>query len=115
KELRERTLAVYRTASEFAATRGILIADTKLEWGLVDKELILVDEVLTPDSSRFWPIAAYEPGRSQASFDKQFVRDWLESTSWDKQSPPPPLPPDVVDKTRARYIEACERITGVPF
>lgn len=112
EELRQRTLEVYRAASERALARGILIADTKLEWGFVGDELILIDEVLTPDSSRFWPSDQYQAGRSQASFDKQFVRDWLESTTWDKNSPPPVLPVEIVAKTRARYLEAYERITG---
>jgi len=112
-ELRDRTLDLYRKASVFAANRGIIIADTKLEWGrLPSGELILIDEVLTPDSSRFWPVDTYCPGTSPPSFDKQFVRDWLESTGWDKKSPPPPLPPDVVEKTAAKYWEALERLTG---
>ena len=97
------------------ASRGIIIADTKFEWGRVDDELILIDEVLTPDSSRFWPADDYQPGRPQPSFDKQFVRDWLETTGWDKNSPPPELPADVVAKTRAKYIEAYERLTGAAF
>jgi phosphoribosylaminoimidazole-succinocarboxamide synthase len=112
-DLRDRTLELYRKASAFAAGRGIIIADTKLEWGrLPSGELILIDEVLTPDSSRFWPVDTYRPGTSPLSFDKQFVRDWLESTGWDKKSPPPPLPPDVVEKTAAKYWEALERLTG---
>jgi phosphoribosylaminoimidazole-succinocarboxamide synthase len=115
EELRRRSLDVYRRGAEYARSRGIIIADTKFEWGRVDDELILIDEVLTPDSSRFWPADQYEPGRSQASFDKQFVRDWLETTSWDKNSPPPELPAEIVAKTRAKYIEAYERLTGKPF
>lgn len=112
-ELRERTLDIYSRARAYAAERGILIADTKFEFGrLPSGTLILIDEVLTPDSSRFWPADQYEPGRSQHAFDKQFVRDWLESVAYDKESPPPPMPPDVVDKTRGRYIEAYERLTG---
>ena len=114
-ELRRRSLDIYRRGAEYAATRGIIIADTKFEWGLVDDELILIDEVLTPDSSRFWPADKYQPGRGQASFDKQFVRDWLETTTWDKNSPPPALPADVIANTRAKYIEAFERITGLAF
>jgi phosphoribosylaminoimidazole-succinocarboxamide synthase len=112
KELRERTLAVYRKGTELARKRGVLIADTKLEWGWWDNRILLIDEVLTPDSSRFWPANEWQPGRSQASFDKQFVREYLSSTTWDKNSPPPLLPQDIVEKTRARYIEAYERITG---
>jgi phosphoribosylaminoimidazole-succinocarboxamide synthase len=112
-ELRARSLDVYIRAAEFARNRGVIIADTKFEWGrLPSGELILIDEVLTPDSSRFWPGDSYEPGRSQASFDKQFVRDWLESTTWDKNSPPPELPSDVVERTRLKYLEAVEKITG---
>jgi phosphoribosylaminoimidazole-succinocarboxamide synthase len=115
EELRRRSLAVYRRGAEHARTRGIIIADTKFEWGRVAGELILIDEVLTPDSSRFWPADSYRPGGPQPSFDKQFVRDWLETTSWDKNSPPPALPADVVAKTRAKYIEAYERLTGAAF
>ena len=111
--LKERSLEIYRRAAEHAAGRGILIADTKFEWGrLPSGEIILIDEVLTPDSSRFWPADGYRVGTSPPSFDKQFVRDWLESTSWDKNSPPPPLPDEVVAATRDRYIEAYERLTG---
>jgi phosphoribosylaminoimidazole-succinocarboxamide synthase len=118
EELRRRTLDVYRRGSQYAREHGILIADTKLEWGLVAREehgrstAILIDEVLTPDSSRFWPADRYEPGRGQASFDKQYVRDWLEGTGWDKQSPPPALPDEVIERTRAKYIEAYEILTG---
>lgn len=115
QELRERTLAVYRRGAEHARERGIVIADTKLEWGRAGHEIILIDEVLTPDSSRFWPADVYRPGGPQPSFDKQFVRDWLETTSWDKNSSPPELPDDVVAKTRAKYIEAFERLTGAAF
>ncbi len=115
EELQRRSLAVYQRGAEYARTRGIIIADTKFEWGRVDNELILIDEVLTPDSSRFWPLDQYAPGRSQPSFDKQFVRDWLETTGWDKNSTPPQLPHDVVVKTRAKYIEAYERLTGEAF
>jgi phosphoribosylaminoimidazole-succinocarboxamide synthase len=112
-ELRERTLDLYRRAADFARTCGIIIADTKFEWGkLPDGSLILIDEVLTPDSSRFWPRDQYRPGGSPPSFDKQFVRDWLETTRWDKNSPPPALPPDVVARTRAKYLEAYEKLTG---
>ncbi len=114
--LREKTLALYRQAAEHARKCGIIIADTKLEWGrLPDGQIILIDEVFTPDSSRFWPADQYRPGTSPPSFDKQFVRDWLETTGWDKNSPPPPLPAEIVEKTRAKYIEAYERLTGERF
>src|SRR6185503_13416499 len=98
--------------AQYASERGILLADTKFEWGRFDGELILIDEVLTPDSSRFWPLDQYQPGRGQPSFDKQFVRDWLETTGWDKNSPAPELPAQVVERTRAKYVEAYEQITG---
>ncbi len=112
-ELRDRTLRVYRRAADYALARGVIIADTKLEWGrLPGGELILIDEVLTPDSSRFWPAAEYAPGRSPPSFDKQFLRDYLETTGWDKASPPPALPADVVAATAGRYAEALRRLTG---
>lgn len=112
RTLQARTLDVYQRAADYAERRGILLADTKLEWGrLPSGEIILIDEVLTPDSSRYWPQGSYRPGVSPPSFDKQFVRDWLESTAWDKASPPPPLPPDVVAKTLAKYQEALERLT----
>jgi len=102
--------------SATAARAGILLADTKLEFGLrPDGELLLIDEVLTPDSSRFWDAASYEPGRPQASYDKQYVRDWLETQSWPKTAPGPALPDDVVAGTRARYVEAFERITAGTF
>jgi phosphoribosylaminoimidazole-succinocarboxamide synthase len=115
-ELRGKSLDVYRRAATYARDRGVIIADTKFEWGrLPSGELILIDEVLTPDSSRFWPADGYQPGRGQPSFDKQFVRDWLESTTWDKNSPPPELPADVVQRTRAKYLEAVERLTGSPL
>lgn len=113
--LRDRSLEIYRRGSEHARTKGILIADTKFEFGIVDGEVILIDEVMTPDSSRFWPMDAYQPGRGQPSFDKQFVRDWLESTTWDKNSPPPALPSEVVTHTRSKYIEAYERLSGLSF
>jgi phosphoribosylaminoimidazole-succinocarboxamide synthase len=112
-ELRRKSLDIYRRAADYARGKGVIIADTKFEWGkLPSGELILIDEALTPDSSRFWPGDSYQPGKSQPSFDKQFVRDWLESTTWDKNSPPPELPTDVVEKTRAKYLEAVERLTG---
>lgn len=115
KQLRERSLAIFRRGADYARERGILVADTKFEWGLADGQLILIDEVLTPDSSRFWPADRYQPGRTQPSFDKQFARDWLESTGWDKNSPPPRLPNEIVTKTRQKYVEAYERLTGKPF
>ena len=111
-ELRDRSLEIYRRGAAHAAGQGIIIADTKFEWGECAGELILIDEVLTPDSSRFWPADLYAPGRSQPSFDKQFVRDWLETTDWDKNSPPPALPDNVVARTREKYLEAFERLTG---
>ena len=111
-ELESRTLDVYRRAAEFAESRGIILADTKFEWGkLPSGEIILIDEVLTPDSSRYWPKDTYRPGASPTSFDKQFVRDWLETTPWDKSSPPPSLPDDVVARTAAKYQEALDRLT----
>lgn len=112
ERLRSITLEVYRRASEYAVAHGIIIADTKLEFGLVGEELIWIDEALTPDSSRFWPAASYEPGKAQPSFDKQYVRDYLERIGWAKQPPAPALPPDVVSATRAKYREAYERLTG---
>lgn len=111
-ELRERSLAVYRRGAELAAQHGIIIADTKFEWGWCDGKLILVDEVLTPDSSRFWPADDYAIGRPQKSFDKQFVREYLMSTDWDRNSPAPSLPDDIVAKTREKYLEVYERISG---
>jgi phosphoribosylaminoimidazole-succinocarboxamide synthase len=115
-DLRHRTLAVYARAAEHTRSRGILLADTKFEWGrLPDGSIILIDEVLTPDSSRFWPVAEYKVGSNPPSFDKQFVRDWLETTGWDKNSPPPPLPPEVVQQTRKRYLEAYDYLTGRPL
>jgi phosphoribosylaminoimidazole-succinocarboxamide synthase len=113
--LQDRTLAVYKKAAEYARRRGIIIADTKFEWGEVNGEILLVDEVLTPDSSRFWPADAYEPGHDQPSFDKQFLRNWLDTLSWNKTPPGPQLPPDIVAKTREKYVEAYERLTGKKF
>jgi phosphoribosylaminoimidazole-succinocarboxamide synthase len=115
EELRRRSVAIFQRGAEYARGRGIIIADTKFEWGRVGDQLILIDEVLTPDSSRFWPADQYQPGRGQPSFDKQFVRDWLETTDWDKNSPPPALPADVVEKTRQKYAEAYQRLTGLPI
>jgi len=116
REVEQVALALYTTAAEHALARGIIVADTKFELGL-DREgrLVLGDEALTPDSSRFWPADAYEPGRAQDSFDKQFVRDFCETTGWDKTYPGPELPDDVVAATRAKYVEAFERLTGIPF
>ena len=114
-ELRDRSVDVYRRAAEHARSRGVIIADTKFEWGRFDGQWILIDEVLTPDSSRFWPADEYHPGRAQKSYDKQFVREWLETTGWDKNSPPPMLPDEVVQRTREKYIEAFERLTGEAF
>jgi phosphoribosylaminoimidazole-succinocarboxamide synthase len=121
ERVRDIALRLYRFGAEQAEQAGILLADTKFELGTVarpevgDDELILIDEVMTPDSSRFWDAAAYEPGRAQPSYDKQFVRDWLETQPWDKTPPGPELPADVVEGTRARYVEAFERITGGSF
>ncbi len=111
------SLDVYRAAARYAETRGLILADTKFEWGWDRQtgELLLVDEVLTPDSSRYWPLERYKPGDPQPSFDKQFVRDWLDATGWDKASPPPALPDDVVARTREKYIEAYETLTSQPF
>ena len=108
----ETSLAIYREASEYAAGRGIIIADTKFEFGIVDGQLTLIDEVLTPDSSRFWPADSYEPGHSQPSFDKQYLRDWLETQVWDKTPPAPALTPTVRDTTAEKYQEAFRLITG---
>ncbi len=112
EELKRLTLDVYARAAEYARERGIIIADTKFEFGRVDGELVLADEVLTPDSSRFWPADLYEPGRPQPSFDKQYVRDYLESIRWNKQPPAPALPPEVVQKTSEKYLEAYSRLSG---
>lgn len=118
-QLRQATLAVYDRAREIARDRGIILADTKFEFGFEDDTLVIADEVLTPDSSRFWPADQWQPGRPQASFDKQFVRDWLTSpaSGWDRtgEQPPPPLPEEIVAATRAKYIEAYERLTGTTW
>jgi phosphoribosylaminoimidazole-succinocarboxamide synthase len=112
-QLRDKTLALYTSASQYAATRGLLIADTKFEFGqLPDGRVILVDEVLTPDSSRFWPADDYEPGHDQPSYDKQFVRNYLEAQAWDKRPPAPELPPEVIMGTRERYLQAYRKLTG---
>ena len=112
RELRNRSLSIYHKASTYAESRGVIISDTKFEWGLCDGELTLIDEVLTPDSSRFWPVETYRPGTSQFSYDKQYVRDWLDASGWDREPPAPPLPEDVVRKTAERYLKACEALTG---
>jgi phosphoribosylaminoimidazole-succinocarboxamide synthase len=116
RRLRDASIAVYEHATEHARARGIILADTKFEFGFdAEGELTLGDEVCTPDSSRFWPAAEYEPGRAQPSFDKQFVRDWASSTGWDREPPAPAIPQEVVARTREKYVEAYERITGLPF
>lgn len=116
EKLRTKTLDIYQRAAEYAKSQGIIIADTKFEFGkLPDGSIILIDEVLTPDSSRFWPASKHRVGVSPPSFDKQFVRDWLEATTWDKNSPPPALAAYIVSKTRAKYVEAYERLTGKTF
>ena len=119
KELRDKTLMLYRRAAEYARTRGIIVADTKFEFGRTPQGVILIDEVLTPDSSRFWPADQYAPGRDQESFDKQIVRNYLQKIcdqgKWDKTDPAPHLPPDVIESTSRRYIEAYERLTGRRF
>jgi phosphoribosylaminoimidazole-succinocarboxamide synthase len=109
--LRELSLKLYTKASNYAESKGIIIADTKFEFGFYEGKIILIDEVLTPDSSRFWPKDEYEPGKPQKSFDKQFIRDWLSSLSWEENAPPT-IPPDIVEKTRAKYFEALYRLTG---
>ena len=113
--LRAGSIALYRKAADYARERGILIADTKFEWGRAGDRIILVDEILTPDSSRFWPADGYEPGHDQPSFDKQFVRNYLDTLDWDKTPPGPDLPEEIVARTRAKYVEAYERLTGQTF
>ncbi len=113
--VREASIALYDFAAKLALEKGLIFADTKFEFGVCDGDLILVDEMGTPDSSRFWDAEQYEPGRPQASFDKQFVRDYLETLDWDKTPPAPPLPPEIVEKTRAKYVEAYNRITGLEW
>jgi phosphoribosylaminoimidazole-succinocarboxamide synthase len=112
ERLRELTIGLYERGAEVAAERGIIVADTKFEFGFADGQLILIDEALTPDSSRFWPADGYQAGRSQPSFDKQFVRDWLDASGWDHEPPPPDLPDEVIERTAAKYQEAYERISG---
>jgi phosphoribosylaminoimidazole-succinocarboxamide synthase len=115
EELRARSVAIYRRAADYAAARGILLADTKFEFGIADGDLLLVDEVLTPDSSRYWPADAWAPGATMPSFDKQPVRDWLAASGWDKAPPAPGLPEEVVADTRRRYVDVYERLTGASF
>jgi len=112
EEIKELSLKIYEFGSKIAEDKGIIIADTKLEFGIWNERIILIDEVLTPDSSRFWPMEEYEPGRSQKSFDKQFLRDYLDSIGWSKTPPPPKLPFEIIEKTRERYLEAYKRLTG---
>lgn len=115
-QLRDLTMAIYRRGAQIAAEQGVIVADTKLEFGVAtDGTLVLGDEVLTPDSSRFWPADAWRPGRTQRAMDKQFVRDWAAGTGWDKKPPAPLVPPEIVDATRARYIDVYERITGTDW
>jgi phosphoribosylaminoimidazole-succinocarboxamide synthase len=115
EELRSRSLDIYKRANRYAAERGVILADTKFEFGHAGGELLLIDEVLTPDSSRYWPADEYRPGEDVPSFDKQYVREWLERQPWDKTPPPPDLPAEIVEGTRRRYVEAYERITGHSF
>jgi phosphoribosylaminoimidazole-succinocarboxamide synthase len=115
ERIRDVTLQVYGFGATLAESRGLILADTKLEFGIVDRELLVIDEMLTPDSSRYWPADEYEPGRPQPSFDKQYVRDYCESLGWDKTAPGPELPDEIVDGTRRRYVEAFERLTGLSF
>lgn len=112
EKVRDLSLAIYKKGAELALEKGIIIADTKFEFGIYDNEIILIDEVLTPDSSRFWPLEQYQPGGAQKSFDKQYLRDYLLSIKWDKSPPPPKLPDDVIVNTRAKYLEAMRLITG---
>jgi phosphoribosylaminoimidazole-succinocarboxamide synthase len=115
QRIAEVSIALYEAAAAYALERGIIIADTKMEFGLLDGELILIDELLTPDSSRYWPLSEYQPGGSPPSFDKQYLRDWLESCGWDKSPPAPELPPEIVEGVASRYREAYERLTGAPL
>jgi phosphoribosylaminoimidazole-succinocarboxamide synthase len=111
EKVRDISIRLYKTAADYAIGKGVIIADTKFEFGISSGELILIDEVLTPDSSRFWPVEDYRPGSSQPSFDKQFVRDYLEAISWNKEPPGPEIPPDIAEKTHQRYLEALRRLT----
>jgi phosphoribosylaminoimidazole-succinocarboxamide synthase len=115
EELRRRSIAIYLAAAHHAAERGVILADTKFEFGIANGDLILIDEVLTPDSSRYWPADRWTPGNDVPSFDKQYVRDWLDQSGWNQESPAPHLPSAVIEGTRARYVEAYERITGASF
>ncbi len=115
RRLRDASLELYRFGAEQAESRGVILADTKFEFGLIGDRLVLIDEVFTPDSSRYWDAARYQPGTSPASYDKQFVRDWLDRSGWDRNSPPPALPPDIVEQTRERYLTAYELLTGRPL
>jgi len=112
EKLKEASIMLYKRAAEYAKTRGIILADTKFEFGVVDGELVIADEIFTPDSSRFWEMSEYEPGRAQKSFDKQYLREWLETLDWDKTYPAPKLPENIIEQTAAKYTEAYERITG---
>jgi len=112
EKLRDISLKLYKKASDYAEKRGIIIADTKFEFGIINGKILLIDEVLTPDSSRFWPKDEYEPGKPQKSFDKQFIRDWLKSIGWTDKEPPPEIPSDIVQKTREKYLEALHRLTN---
>jgi phosphoribosylaminoimidazole-succinocarboxamide synthase len=112
-KIRKTSLELYQKAALYAVSKGVIIADTKFEFGLDGDDLVLIDEIFTPDSSRFWPLALYEPGRSQPSLDKQFVRDYLETTAWDKNSPPPELPPEIIAKTSQKYLEIYKVLTGL--
>ena len=114
-QLSEASIAVYAAARDYALQKGILIADTKFEFGVIDGEVALIDEALTPDSSRFWDMEGYAPGKSQPNYDKQFVRDWLDAAGWDHEPPAPELPPDVVERTHSRYLEAFSKLTGNPL
>ncbi len=114
-ELKEKTIALYKKAAAYAETRGILLADTKFEFGMLDGRMVIADEMFTPDSSRFWELADYEPGRAQKSCDKQFLREYLETLDWNKQYPAPKLPAEVIARTAAKYVEAYERLTGKTF
>jgi phosphoribosylaminoimidazole-succinocarboxamide synthase len=113
--LRDKTLSIYKRAAEYALEQGLILADTKFEFGFIGEDLVLADEVLTPDSSRYWPAESYSPGGPQQSFDKQFVRDYLETLNWNKQPPAPALPAEIVEKTKQKYLEAYERLTGHPL
>ena len=115
KQILDVSLKLYRFAHDYARARGLILADTKLEFGLLDDGLILIDELLTPDSSRYWDLERYEPGREQPSFDKQFVRDWLDASGWNKEPPAPALPPDVIARTSQKYRDAYRRIVGAPL